>query len=99
MKRFTQVGRPPVETKPGNCPHCNSRRLGQLWQCGTVCETPDKQTRQCRIFQLEAVVDNLIAAIDEHGGPHWRDPMICSSPSWEPLRKAVAAAQAAGGKP
>ena len=59
MNHYTEVGRPPVEKKEGNCPHCNSRRFGQLWACGTFRATPDNQTRGCRIFQLEATLDAI----------------------------------------
>ena len=45
------------------------------------------------IDRLRAVVDDLIEAIDQHGGIHWRNPMSYTAPSWEPLRNAVAAAE------
>lgn len=63
MKHFTEVGRPPVEKKEGNCPHCNSEQIGQLWTCGTFRATPDNQTRDCRIFQLEAEIERLQAIV------------------------------------
>ena len=63
MKRhFTKVGRPPVERKEGNCPHCNSEKVATtgLWACGSQ---SSRQSRSCRIFQLEAEIERLQAAM------------------------------------
>ena len=55
----------------------------------------DRLEAKDEIERLRATVTDLIAAIDEYGGPNWRDPMVCCASHWEPLRKAVAAAEAA----
>jgi len=47
---------------------------------------------------LQDIIDGLIAAIDEHGGSQWRNPMVCCAHSWTPLRKAAEAAEAAWAK-
>ena len=63
MKRhFTTVGRPPVEKKEGNCPHCNSRPDGKrYWACGSWGSRRIRQSQTCRIFQLEAEVARIQA--------------------------------------
>lgn len=60
MKHFTEVGRPPVEKKAGNCPHCNSEPDYLTWACGTMrTDSGIQQSKMCRIFELEAIASKL----------------------------------------
>lgn len=59
--------------------------------CGKMSRVPQAEVE---IDRLQAIVGKLIEGIDEHGGIHWRNPMIYTAPCWEQLRRAVAAAEA-----